>query len=257
MINPMSLEKKTIIVTGAASGIGKECARLFHSLGASLLLLDINEDGLNAVKEELNTENDSVFIRTVDLSDMDGIRSTLIEAKKEVVTPYTGFVHCAGIPSILPLRALSNEQYEKVMRINTQAGLNMAKVFSSKQGHDLRQQCSIVFISSVYGIVGSAANVAYATSKAALIGMTKALAIEFANKNIRVNCVAPGFIKTNMANSVNTMFDAEYADRIEQMHPLGWGEAIDIANAIAFLLSDASKWITGSVLNVDGGFTAQ
>ena len=257
MINPMSLEKKTIIVTGAASGIGKECAKLFHSLGASLLLLDINEEGLNDVKEELDTEKGSIFIRTVDLSDMDEIRSSLMEAKKEVVKPYTGFVHCAGIPSVLPLRALTNEQYEKVMRINTQAGLNLAKVFSGKQGHDLQQQCSIVFISSVYGVVGSAANVAYATSKAALIGMTKALAIEFANKNIRVNCVAPGFIKTNMANSVNTMYDSEYADRIEQMHPLGWGEAIDIANAIAFLLSDASKWVTGSVFNIDGGFTAQ
>ena len=87
--------------------------------------------------------------------------------------------------------------------------------------------------------------------------ITKSLAIEFAGKGIRVNCVAPGFIKTNMADGVNSMFDAAYADRIADMHPLGWGEAIDIANVIAFLLSDASKWTTGAVFNIDGGFTAQ
>jgi len=254
MINPMTLEKKTIIVTGAASGIGKETAYLLHALGAKLLLLDMNEEGLKGIKHEIG---EGVAVRTINLQDLDSIKPVLLEAKEELGVPYTGLVHCAGIPAVLPLRALSNEQYEKVMRINTEAGLNLAKVFSSKLGHDVEQQGSIVFISSVYGIVGSAANVAYATSKAAIIGMTKALAIELAGKNIRVNCVAPGFIKTNMADNVNTMFDSAYADRIEAMHPLGWGEAIDIANSIAFLLSDASKWTTGAVFNIDGGYTAQ
>ena len=257
MNNPMSMEGKTVIVTGAASGIGRESARLLYELGAKLLLLDMNENGLKLIKEELDKTGNSIAVRAIDLTEFDSIKGILVDAKKELDMSYTGLVHCAGIPSILPLRALTNEQYERVMKINTQAGLNLAKIFSSKQGHDLQQQGSIVFISSVYGVVGSAANVAYATSKAALIGMTKALSIEFANKNIRVNCVAPGFIKTNMADGVNAMFDAEYTERIEQMHPLGWGEAIDIANAIAFLLSDASKWTTGAVFNIDGGFTAQ
>ena len=257
LINPMSLQGKTIIVTGAASGIGKETAKLIHFLGANLLLLDINNEGLISLRDSLSDSENKTVIRSMDLSDFDSMKTVLHDARQELGTPYTGLVHCAGIPSVLPLRVLSNEQYEKVMKINTQAGLNLAKVFSSKQGHDLTQQGSIIYISSVYGIVGSAANVAYATSKAAVIGMTKALAIEFANKNIRVNCVAPGFIKTNMADGVNAMFDSAYADRIEAMHPLGWGEAIDIANAIAFLLSDASKWTTGAVFNIDGGFTAQ
>ncbi len=254
MINPMQMLGKSIIVTGAASGIGKETAKLLHELGAKLLLLDVNEEGLKNLKDSLG---DGVAYRVLDLMDFDSIKPVLMDAKKELNFSYTGLVHCAGIPAVVPLRALSNEQYEKVMKINTQAGLNLAKVFSSKQGHDSEQQGAIVFISSVYGVVGSAANVAYATSKAAIIGMTKALAIELSSKNIRVNCVAPGFIKTNMADGVNAMFDTEYADRIEQMHPLGWGGAIDIANSIAFLLSDASKWTTGAVFNVDGGFTAQ
>ena len=257
MYNPMSLSGKTIIVTGAASGIGKECAVLINKLGGNLLLLDKNEAGLQAVARQLPELQTKTVVRSIDLSDFDSIKETLIGTKSEFGSAYTGLVHCAGIPSVLPLRALSNNQYENVMRINTQAALNLAKVFSSKQGHDSEKQGSIVFISSVYGVVGSAANVAYATSKAALLGMTKSLAIELAERGIRVNCVAPGFIKTNMADGVNSLFDTDYADRIEQMHPLGWGEAIDIANAIAFLLSDASKWTTGAVFHIDGGFTAQ
>ena len=116
---------------------------------------------------------------------------------------------------------------------------------------------SIVFISSVYGLVGSAANIAYAVSKAAVIGMTKALAIELAPKKIRVNCIAPGFVKTNMGNTVGVMFDDNHSEKVASLHPLGWGEADDIANGIVFLLSDNAKWITGAVLPIDGGFTAQ
>ena len=254
LINPMSLENKTIIITGAASGIGRETAQLCHKLGAKIVLLDMNESGLLELK---NTLSENVVIRPIDLLELDTIKSVLMDAKNEIGTDYTGLVHCAGIPSVLPLRALSNEQYEKVMKINVETGLNLAKYFTTKQGHDVNQQGSVVFISSVYGVVGSSANVAYATSKAAIIGMTKALSIEFAPKNIRVNCVAPGFIKTNMADRVSTMFDTAYSEKIEVMHPLGWGEAIDIANTIAFLLSDASKWTTGAVFNIDGGFTAQ
>jgi len=257
MINPMSLAGKTIIITGAASGIGRECAILCHALGAKLLLLDLNEPGLNTLKNSLNNASNNIAIKVIDLSKQEDIKSTILDLGRENGYSYTGLVHCAGIPSVLPIRSLTNTQYEKVMKINTEAALTLSKVFSSNKGHDPKQQASIVYISSVYGIVGSAANVAYATSKAALIGMTKSLAIEFANKNIRVNCIVPGFIKTNMADNVNSLFDLTYIDRIEKMHPLGWGEAIDIANMIAYLLSDASKWITGSVINVDGGFTAQ
>ena len=257
MKNPMSLENKCIVITGAASGIGRETAVLAHELGADLLLLDINEDGLNEVKNAISQDGGKVIIQKVDLSDSDSIKDALMNSIKEFDVRYTGLVHCAGIPSIYPLRTLTNDQYERVMKVNTQAALNLAKVFSGRRGHDSDQQCSIVFISSVYGVVGSAANVAYATSKAAIIGMTKALAIELAPNNIRVNCVAPGFIKTNMADGVSAMFDNDYSDVVEKMHPLGWGETIDIANAIVFLLSDASKWTTGAVFNVDGGFTAQ
>ncbi len=257
MYNPMSLTGKTIIVTGAASGIGKETARIINKLGGNLLLLDRDAEGLESLAIQLRESNTKTVARAVDLSTVVSFKSLLKEVKQELGSEYTGLVHCAGIPSVLPLRVLSDQQYETVMKINTQVALDLAKEFSGRQGHDTGQQCSIVFISSVYGVVGSAANVAYATSKAALLGMTKSLAIELADRNIRVNCVAPGFVKSEMAESVNSMFDESYADRIEQMHPLGWGTPTDIAYTIAFLLSDASKWTTGAVFNIDGGYTAQ
>ena len=250
----INLEDKNIIITGAASGIGKACAKLFSELGATLLLLDINENGLFELSKELSSKH---ILKAQDLTDFELLKENIIAGKNELGMPFTGFVHCAGIPSIAPLRALSNNQYEKVQKINTQVGLNLAKIFSMKSCYNTEQQGAIVFISSVYGLVGSAANVAYAMSKAAVIGMTKSLAVELSPKNIRVNCVAPGFIKTNMANNISTIFDEQYEKKIESMHLLGWGEPLDIANCIAFLLSDAAKWITGSVFNVDGGFTAQ
>lgn len=253
-MNLVNLEKKNIIITGAASGIGKACAKLFSELGASLLLLDVNEPALLDLSKTLSGK---IVCKSFDLTDFDALKKNVMASKEELGGSYTGFVHCAGVPSIVPLRALSNSQYEKVQKINVQAGLNLAKIFSSRSCHDEEQQGAIVFISSVYGIVGSAANVAYSMSKAAVIGMTKSLAVELSSKNIRVNCVAPGFIKTNMANDVSIMFDSQYEKKIESMHLLGWGEPIDVANSIAFLLSDAAKWITGSVFNVDGGFTAQ
>jgi len=115
----------------------------------------------------------------------------------------------------------------------------------------------VVFISSVYGVVGSAANAGYAMSKAALHGITKALSIELAAKGIRVNCIAPGFVNTKMLDVTSDMFDSHYADTLNKLHPLGIGEPEDISYSIAFLLSDASKWITGAIFNIDGGYTAQ
>lgn len=258
VINPMDLTGKVFVITGAASGIGRETAKLLHKLGAKLLLLDIDKNGLSATNELMDNKG---ILCDLDLTDYERLGRILKLGRAEIsgsadFEGYNGMVHCAGIPSLSPLRALSNEHYLKVQSINAQAGLNLAKILSSR-GMFHSAGSSFVFISSVYGVVGSSCNVAYTMSKAAVIGMTKSLALELAPKRIRVNCVAPGFIKTTMADGVEAFFDKSYAEKIEALHPLGWGEAVDIANMIAFLLSDASKWTTGAVFNIDGGFTAQ
>lgn len=249
---------KNIIVTGAASGIGKATVHLLNNLGARCFRFDLNEEGLN--QDNLSLEQNPIY--AVDLTDFDAVSRVMNLAKNTLFqmgwgNGFHGLVHCAGIPSILPLRILQMDDYERVQKINTQAGLNLAKIFSKNGMYDKQQRSSIVFISSVYGLVGSAANVAYAISKGANISMTKALAVELAPKNIRVNCIAPGFVKTNMGDKVTPLFDEGYSNRIEKMHLLGWGEPEDIANGIVFLLSDAAKWITGTVVTIDGGFTAQ
>jgi NAD(P)-dependent dehydrogenase (short-subunit alcohol dehydrogenase family) len=256
----IDLTGKKIMITGASSGIGRATAKLLCALGARCVLVDIDLAGLNETKNEIESISQNPFehwLYKVDLSDIEAIKHAFVKGKAEY-GKLNGLVHCAGIPSVIPLRALTEENYENVQAVNTRAGLFLAKNFSKNGNFDIDNgTCSIVFISSVYGLVGSAANVAYAISKTAIIGMTKSLAVELAPKKIRVNCIAPGFVKTKMADKIAISSDDEYLSRIEKMHLLGWGEAEDIANGIAFLLSDKAKWITGTVLTIDGGFTAQ
>ena len=239
-----SLEGKKFIITGAASGIGRETSKLLHELGAELLLLDVN-----CIDYVPGGGTDIV---QCDLTDFENMKPLI----QNTGMKYNGLVHCAGVPSIVPLRALDMEEFERVSKINVEAGLNLAKIFSSRQVRNPDAVCSIVFISSVYGVVGSPCNAAYSASKAAIIGITKSLALELAPQKIRVNCIAPGFIRTGMDGKINHLFTEEHSALVESMHPLGMGTASDAAGGIAFLLSDAARWITGSVLNIDGGFTA-
>ena len=250
--NFLDFSEKSILITGAGSGIGKATALYLSSLNAKLLLLDINEEALEGTLKLCNNKCD---ILAIDLSNSHGIKNTVGD-KIKTFGALDGMVHVAGIPYVSPLKTLNTDTVDKVLKVNTVAALELAKVFTKHKMYN-PETPSIVFISSVYGLVGSAANVAYAMSKSALHGITKSLAIELAPKHIRVNCVAPGFIKTQMLDDVSGSFDEEYNNRLNQLHPLGLGEADDIAYGITYLLSDMSKWVTGSILSVDGGFTAQ
>jgi NAD(P)-dependent dehydrogenase (short-subunit alcohol dehydrogenase family) len=250
--NFLDFSEKSILITGASSGIGKVTALYLSFLGAKLLLLDNNEA---ALKETLNMCNKNCDLLIIDLSDTHGIKDKL-SSKLLLFGALDGIVHLAGIPYISPLKSLNLNTVDKVLKVNTVAALEIAKVFSKNKMYK-KENPSIVLISSVYGFVGSAANVAYAMSKSAIHGITKSLAIEFAPKKIRVNCVAPGFIKSKMLENVSGSFDIEYNDRLNLLHPLGLGEPDDIAYGITYLLSDMSKWVTGTILSVDGGFTAQ
>lgn len=252
MYNPISLKGKKYIVTGASSGIGKATSLLLSKLGATLILIDLNEMGLLETAEMCETE---VKILPVDLLDTKELKMKIVSIVSEI-GKINGFVHLAGRPYLSPLKSLNENVLMEVLKINSIAGLELAKICSQKSVFS-GESGAFIFISSVYGCVGSAANVGYAMSKAALHGVTKSLAIELASKGIRVNCVAPGFVKTNMLDSISGSFNSEYDELINKLHPLGLGEAEDVANAIAFLVSDMGKWITGSILNVDGGFTAQ
>lgn len=246
------VKDRCYLVTGAASGIGRATALLLSELGAKVLLADINGDNLQIVKRECKSEADTLVI---DLMDSDNIKS-LIKEKVSIFGKLHGFVHCAGLPYVAPLRVVNSEKTERIYKLNTYAAIELAKVCSNKQIY-AGDHGSFVLISSVYGLVGSAANVGYAMSKGAIVAITKSLAMELVGNGIRVNCVAPGFIKTPMADKVDGMMDTDYVDRLNALHPMGMGNPEDVAKGILFLLSDMSGWMTGTILNVDGGFTAQ
>ena len=248
----LQIKDRHYMVTGAASGIGRATALLLSEMGAKVLLVDINEESLLKVKSECQGETD---ILVLDLTDADAIK-TAVKEKVSTFGKLNGFVHCAGLPYIAPLKVVNSEKTEKLYKLNTYAAIELAKVCSSKQVY-AGEAGSFVLISSVYGLVGSAANVGYAMSKGAIVAITKSLAMELVGSGIRVNCVAPGFIKTPMAKKVDGMMDESYDERLNALHPMGLGDPEDIANAILFLFSDMSKWMTGAVMNVDGGFTAQ
>ena len=244
---------RRFLITGAASGIGKATAQILANLGAELILVDYNEEGLHQFIEQQSS--DKLHLLVLDLSEPEQIRPAIENAVKKY-GKLNGMAHIAGIPYITPLKAIQREKADKLYRVNQYAAVELIKTFASNKIHS-NDGGSAVLISSVYGVVGSAANVAYAMTKAAIIGITKALSIELAPKRIRVNCIAPGFIKTRMMEENSFRFDDEYMQRLNNLHPLGLGEAEDIANGVVFLLSDMSKWMTGAVVNIDGGFTAQ
>lgn len=249
----LNIRDRRFLITGAASGIGKATTQILANLGAELILVDYNEEGLHQfIKQQ---SSDKLHPLVLDLSEPEQIRPEIENAVKKY-GKLNGMAHIAGIPYITPLKAIQREKADKLYRVNQYAAVELIKTFASNKIHS-NDGGSAVLISSVYGVVGSAANVAYAMTKAAIIGITKALSIELAPKRIRVNCIAPGFIKTKMMEENSFRFDDEYMQRLNNLHPLGLGEAEDIANGVVFLLSDMSKWMTGAVMNIDGGFTAQ
>jgi len=250
--NPFSLIGKKILITGAASGIGKATSIILSKLGAALILVDINPKGLKETIEMCNTYDRMIVMN---LMDTESIKDRIISVTNDF-GKLNGFVHLAGKPYISPLKTIQREKCDEVYRLNTYVAIELSKIFISRNVF-AGEKGSIVLVSSVYGIVGSAANAAYAMSKSALHGITKSLSMELAEKNIRINCVAPGFVRTKMMEENEGLFQSDYLKKVEALHPLGLGEAEDVGYSIAFLLSDAAKWITGCILNVDGGFTSQ
>ena len=253
-MNPIfNLKNKNIIITGASSGIGRQCAIIFSQLGANVILIARNEERLKDTFNKLDKGNHLIIPQ--DITEYTKLEEVVNTAVDKIGRIY-GFVYSAGIEMTLPLRNIQPFYYEEIFSVNVIAGFELAKIISIKKYLN-KNGASFVFISSIMGILGQPGKVAYCSSKGALISGAKAMALELVKKNIRVNCILPGVVETEMINKRFQGLSEESKKEIIDMHPLGLGKPEDIANASAFLLSDAARWITGINLIVDGGYSAR
>lgn len=250
---PFSLQGHRILVTGASSGLGREAALLISRLGGRVVLVGRNEDRLNEVARELAGEDHRVELRDL-VKQVDGIPAWLKQVAEQGGV-LNGLVHAAGVQSLMTIRTMDEAHLDSMLAVHVKTAFALTRGFRQKSVR--APSGSIVFLSSVMGLVGEPARSAYSACKGALVAMTKSLALELAPEAIRVNCLAPGFVETAMWDEVKHSLPPAQVERIVASHPLGLGRPLDIASAIVFLLAPASRWITGSTLVVDGGYTAR
>lgn len=255
MYNPFSLENKVIIVTGASSGIGAQCAIDCSKMGAKVVLVARNEERLKQTLEQCE-EPSRHMILPLDLSSSEGLK----EAVKDVVAKVgkiNGVVNCAGMSSVTPLKLVTDELLDQFFRTNVYSAINLSKEVTRVGNYDKEGGCSIILFASIMGLCGEKCKTMYSATKGALIAAARSMACELAKNKIRVNVVSPGAIETPINAKLPHMADPELRKELEDKHLLGLGECSDISNACIYLLSDAAKWVTGQNFIVDGGYTCK
>ena len=247
MYNPFSLEGKTILVTGASSGIGRCICTDSSKMGAIVHLLARNEQRLNETLQQM--EGVGHQLHQVDICNKEGVIELI-----DSLPPLDGVVLCAGIIKTMPVKNISEDALEEIFNTNIMADIRMVSRMLKKK--KLKKGASVVFISSVSTFNVKVGNSLYSATKGAVNSFAKAMALEVSKQSMRVNCIQPGFVPSSILSSGAIEEDAFlkfYAER----HPLGFGTPSDIANGCIYLLSDASRWVTGSIFTLDGGYTLQ
>jgi NAD(P)-dependent dehydrogenase (short-subunit alcohol dehydrogenase family) len=250
MNNPFSLEGKTILVTGASSGIGRGIAIECSKIGATVVITGRNRNRLN--ETFLSLQGNTHIQIIADLSNNDEIDS-LVEQCPQL----DGCVNNAGIPKLMTVKFIQSEALNEIISINAIAPILLTSSLVKKK--KLNKGASVVFISSISGVlISTLGESSYSASKGAIHGFVKGAAIDLASQKIRVNSINPGLIQTNILDLAGEMFsEDQIKDKLKQYPLKRIGQPEDVAYGVIYFLSDASSWVTGASLVIDGGFTVQ
>lgn len=241
--NPFSLQGKTVLVTGASSGIGRAIATACSRMGGTIVATGRNVQKLEITKAALEGEENLVI--PADLTKAENIKDLVVQVPK-----LDGIVHCAGIGHRMPTKLLTTTEVEKVMNSNFMSAVSLqTELMNAKK---LNKASSVVFVASAAPKMPTLGNAAYTASKAALIGYAKCLALELAPRAIRVNCICPAMVWTELI--MQNGAGREELEQAQLKYPLKrYGQPEDVANLAIYLLSDASQWMTNSCIDITGG----
>ena len=243
----MIFKDRVSLITGGARGIGREIALAFAKEGSDIVICDVNQDALNATKKEIEALGRRAEIFVVDVTSFsqveDMVNKTLDKFQKIDI-----LINNAGITRDALIVRMSEQEFDSVIAVNLKGTFNCTKALAKVM---MKQRYGkIVSIASIIGIMGNAGQANYAASKAGIIGITKSVAKELASRNVNVNAIAPGFIETDMTAKLPENVKSQMLAYI----PLNrFGKASDVAELAMFLASDASSYLTGQVIKIDGG----
>ena len=247
-----SLADHLILVSGASSGLGRETALALARCGARVAMMGRDDARLAEAFGQMPGDGHSMHVADLDDAEVAADAVSAIVADRGT---FNGVFHSAGATLVLPAKLLKNKHLDSVLGAGLRGAFGIARAMSKKKA--LVDGGSIVFMSSTAAVRGRQGMAAYCAAKAGIDGMVRALAVELAPRGIRVNSIAAGAVETAMhqgfLDSINEDAVQDYRDR----HPLGFGRPEDVANAATYLLSDASRWVTGTALAVDGGAAAK
>lgn len=246
-----SLAGKTILVTGASSGIGKRTATALAQCGARIILAGRDEERLSQAQNSLPGSGHVPVISDLTNSET---AADMVKAVAKQHGLLSGIFHAAGLYAMMPSRTVKQKLIESLYSAAVWGAYGIARAASSK--HVLGDGGSIVFMSSVAGLRGHPATSVYGGAKAAVLGLVPPLALEFAPRGIRVNAIAAGIVESRMQLDELAKLPPEAAVESQSKYPLGFGTMTDVAGVVVFLMSDAGRWISGTTLTVDGGYMA-
>ena len=244
--HPFRLDGKTILVSGASSGLGRQTAISCSHMGAKLFITGRDSERLAVTRAELSGDGHRVAV--ADLTLADDINRLVDECGK-----IDGVSHGAGVRGLAPIKQISEKFVQHVFASNYFAPMLLTQRLLSKRS--IQQGGSIVFMSSTAAHLGVHGVGVYSGTKAALLASMRCLANEQGRNNIRANCLSPDLVETPMVVTIDTVDTKEWIEMQRNRHPLGLGAPEDVANAAIYLLSDASRWVTGTTLIMDGGVT--